>query len=84
MDLKMMWIGQAGFIIKTKEGSLLWIRCGVHGRSRDCMSGYTKGETEVDFVISTHSHWDHFDITTYRDCPKALIGPRSYQNAESI
>lgn len=82
MDLKMMWIGQAGFIIKTKEGSFaVDPYCGVppDGSRRLYDPVIPKGETEVDFVISTHSHWDHFDITTYRDyvIPKALIGPRS-------
>ena len=44
MDLKMMWIGQAGFIIKTKEGSLLWIHTAVFRRTgrADCMIGYPR------------------------------------------
>ena len=68
----MFWVGQAGFIIKGAEGKLLGIdlylsecvehvegHVGYH-RLMPQILGYD--ELELDVLIATHFHRDHFDI----------------------
>ncbi len=68
----LFWVGQAGFIIKSKEGKLLGIdiylsecvepvegHVGYH-RLMPQILGYD--ELVFDVLISTHFHRDHFDI----------------------
>lgn len=66
------WMGQAGFIIKSAEGKLL----GIDLYLSECVEpveghvGYHRlmpqiidpSELELDVVIATHFHRDHFDI----------------------
>ena len=66
------WLGQAGFIIKSAEGKLL----GIDLYLTECVEpveghvGYHRlmpqildpAELELDVVIATHFHRDHFDI----------------------
>lgn len=66
------WMGQAGFIIKSAEGKLL----GIDLYLSECVEpveghvGYHRlmpqivdpAELELDVVIATHFHRDHFDI----------------------
>ena len=76
--MKIMWVGQAGFIVEASGGSL----------AVDPFYGTAKGNSErlyppekcnikVDMVLSSHAHWDHFDPETYSDyvIPQAIVGP---------
>lgn len=68
----LFWMGQAGFIIKSAEGKLL----GIDLYLSECVEpveghvGYHRlmpqiidpMELELDVVIATHFHRDHFDI----------------------
>ena len=68
----LFWVGQAGFIIKSAEGSLL----GIDLYLSECVEtveghvGYHRlmpqilepSELVFDVLISTHFHRDHFDI----------------------
>ena len=68
----LFWMGQAGFIIKSAEGKLL----GIDLYLSECVEpveghvGYHRlmpqivdpAELDLDVVIATHFHRDHFDI----------------------
>ena len=68
----LFWMGQAGFIIKSAEGKLL----GIDLYLSECVEpveghvGYHRlmpqivdpADLELDVVIATHFHRDHFDI----------------------
>lgn len=68
----LFWMGQAGFIIKSAEGKLL----GIDLYLSECVEpveghvGYHRlmpqivdpAELQLDVVIATHFHRDHFDI----------------------
>jgi len=70
--MHLFWIGQAGFIIKSAYGKLM----GIDLYLSDCVEyveghvGYHRlmpqiiepAELELDVVIATHWHRDHFDI----------------------
>ena len=68
----LFWVGQAGFIIKSAEGKLLGIdlylsECvepveGHVGYHRLMPQIVNPSELELDVVIATHFHRDHFDI----------------------
>ena len=65
-------VGQAGFIIKSKKGTLL----GIDMYLTDCVErveghvGFKRltpkvlapADIQFDFVVATHSHYDHFDM----------------------
>ena len=86
MSATIMWLGQAGFLLKTENGS----------HAVDPFFGEAKGNSEriyppflekksvyVDLVLTTHAHWDHFDPVTYEDyvIPKAIVGPGTCMKA---
>lgn len=65
------YVGQAGFIFKSKRGTTI----GIDLYLSDCVERFDHfkrlapkivhaGELELDYVIATHSHLDHFDIDT--------------------
>ena len=68
----LFWLGQAGFIIKSAEGKLLGIdlylsECvepveGHVGYHRLMPQIVNPAELNLDVVIATHFHRDHFDI----------------------
>lgn len=71
-ETHLFWVGQAGFIIKNKDGKLLGIdlylsecvepfegHVGYH-RLMPQLLGYD--ELQFDVIIATHWHRDHFDI----------------------
>jgi L-ascorbate 6-phosphate lactonase len=72
--LAIFWISQAGFVYKTPGGTVIYIDpyltdC-VHRLYPDYGYGFKRimgtpiepQEVEADFVVSTHSHPDHFDF----------------------
>ena len=71
-ETHLFWVGQAGYIIKSKEGKLLGIdlylsECvepveGHVGYHRLMPQIVNPEELELDVVIATHFHRDHFDI----------------------
>ncbi len=70
MGATIMWLGQAGFILKTEKGSLsVDPFCGeAKGNSERIYPPFLeKGSVRVDLVLTTHAHWDHFDPETYED-----------------
>lgn len=67
--LGVFFMGQAGFILKSPSGQLL----GVDLYLSDCCQRYfgfkrlmpqllLPGELELDVLITSHSHYDHFDV----------------------
>lgn len=86
MGATIMWIGQAGFILKTDAGSLsVDPFCGTaKGNSERIYPPFIeKGSVHVDMVLSTHAHWDHFDPETYADyvIPQTIVGPGTCMKA---
>jgi L-ascorbate 6-phosphate lactonase len=72
-QLAIFWISQAGFVYKTPAGTVIYIDpyltdC-VHRLYPDVGYGFKRimgtpveaHEVEADYVVSTHSHPDHFD-----------------------
>jgi L-ascorbate 6-phosphate lactonase len=72
-ELAIFWISQAGFVYKTPAGKVFYVDpflsdC-VHRLYPDFGYGFRRimgtpieaHEVEADFVVSTHSHPDHFD-----------------------
>lgn len=68
----LFWLGQAGFVIKSSEGKLLGIDLYL-SECVECVEGHVgyhrlmpqildPAELELDVVIATHHHRDHFDI----------------------
>ncbi len=63
------WAGQAGFILKTAENELI----GIDLYLSDCCNRYfgfkrilpyllEPHDLEFDYIISSHAHYDHFDV----------------------
>lgn len=72
-SLAIFWLAQAGFVFKTFDGKVIFVdpyltdyvqhvlpEYGL-GFKRMMASLVTPEEVEADYVISTHSHADHFD-----------------------
>lgn len=82
MSATLTWLGQAGFVLKTDKASIAVDPfCGTaKGNSERNYPNYVeKGQYHVDMVLTTHSHWDHFDPETYTDyvIPQVIVGPGS-------
>lgn len=67
--LGVFFMGQAGFLLKSPNGSLL----GIDLYLSNCCERYfgfkrlmprllEAGEVELDYVAATHAHYDHFDV----------------------
>ncbi len=67
--LGLMFMGQAGFILKAPSGELM----GIDLYLSNCCERYfgfkrlmpqllLPGELELDHVVTSHSHYDHFDV----------------------
>lgn len=81
----LFWLGQAGFVIKSTEGKLL----GIDLYLSECVEsveghvGYHRlmpqiidpSELELDVVIATHYHRDHFDIDAM---PKLMANNKTH------
>ncbi len=82
----LFFLGQAGFIIKNADGELL----GIDLYLSDCVErveghmGFKRlqpkllwaDEVELDVIIATHPHLDHFDLDSVPEllsCPKARL-----------
>jgi L-ascorbate 6-phosphate lactonase len=80
--LAIFWISQAGFVYKTPSGKVIYVdpylTDYVHRLLPDQGYGFKRimgtpieaHEVEADFVLSTHSHPDHFDA----DAISILVG----------
>lgn len=65
----LFFLGQAGFVVKTHTGKIFAIDlylsdCGErkYGFKRLMPKLLEPNEIEFDFLISTHAHYDHFDV----------------------
>lgn len=69
--LAVYWLGQAGFVFKTERGT----KIGVDLYLSDCCNRYfgfkrlmpmlvEPQELELELLIATHAHYDHFDVDT--------------------
>lgn len=63
------WTGQAGFILKDSAGNITAVDLYLSdcceryfGFKRQMAAPFFPGEIAFDTVITTHSHYDHFDI----------------------
>ncbi len=73
-NLAIFWLGQAGFVYKTSEGTVLYVdpylTDSVHrqlshelyGFKRIMMAPIAPEEVETDYIVCTHAHADHLDI----------------------
>jgi len=73
-----IFMGQAGLIIKTPEGELAGIDLYLsdcceryHGFKRLMPKLISDTDIEFDYIIATHSHYDHFDV----DAIPQLLAP---------
>jgi len=68
-EVAVFWLGQAGFIFKTANGTLI----GVDLYLSNCCERFfgfkrlmpyllNPKDIEFDLIITTHAHYDHFDI----------------------
>ena len=84
-ELAIFWISQAGFVYKTPGGTVIYVDpyltdC-VHRMLPDYGYGFRRimgtpievEEVEADYLVSTHSHPDHFD---YDAIPVLVKDPR--------
>jgi L-ascorbate 6-phosphate lactonase len=69
----MVWLGQAGFLLKTSRGELLLIDPYLsndaettHRLSRVCEAPLRAESVTPDLLLVTHAHVDHLDPTTVR------------------
>jgi L-ascorbate 6-phosphate lactonase len=65
----LFFLGQAGFVVKSKKGTLLVIDAYLSncverydGFKRLLPSLLSADEIEFDYILATHPHYDHFDI----------------------
>ncbi len=84
-SLAIFWISQAGFVFKTPTGTVIYVdpflsNCVArllptygYGFKRIMGTPIEAEEVEADFVISSHSHPDHFD---YDAIPILAKNPR--------
>jgi L-ascorbate metabolism protein UlaG (beta-lactamase superfamily) len=84
MSLKITWLGQAGYVLKTENTSLvidpyLTNSIAYQGFIRLYDPPVKKGEIKVDYAMATHDHGDHLDIESLRDWIefKHFYGPGS-------
>jgi L-ascorbate 6-phosphate lactonase len=84
MALQITWLGQAGYVLKTENTSLvidpyLTNSIAYQGFIRLYDPPVKKGELNVDYALSTHDHGDHLDIESLRDWIsfKSFYGPGS-------
>ena len=73
-SLALFWISQAGFVYKTPSGKVIYIDPYLtdyvhrllpnegYGFKRIMGTPIEAEEVEADYVVSTHSHPDHFDV----------------------
>ena len=87
-EIAIFWLGQAGFVIKDHFGNMMAIDpylsdCGerIKGFKRMTPKLIAPGELEPDIYITTHIHFDHFDIDAIpivAVCPRTkFYGPKS-------
>ncbi len=72
-SLAIYWLAQAGFVFKTADGKVIYVDPYLTDYVQRALPEYGLGfkrmmaslvspeEVDADFVISTHSHADHFD-----------------------
>ncbi len=80
--LGVIFMGQAGFILKSPRGQLLGIdlylsRCceRYFGFKRLMPQLLQPGEVEFDFLAATHAHYDHFDVDSI---PELLANSKTH------
>lgn len=80
--LGVIFMGQAGFLLKAPDGSLL----GIDLYLSNCCERYFGfkrlmprllecGELELDYLAATHAHYDHFDVDSV---PSLLSNARTH------
>lgn len=82
MSAVIQWLGQSGFLVKTETGSLAvdpFFGEAKRNNQRIYPPCLPQDPVHVDMILTTHTHWDHFDPVTYRDyvIPKVIVGPGS-------
>ena len=93
--ISIIWIGQAGFLLKTHKGKIIAIDPYLtdyvykllnkeygYGFKRMTAPVFEPGEIEIDYLFSSHEHGDHLDVdAVFRllDNEKTLL----YSNEES-
>jgi len=68
-SLAIFWISQAGFAYKTDGGTVIFIDAyladcveRLHGFKRIMATPIEAEDIQADYIVSTHSHEDHFDV----------------------
>ena len=91
-----IWIGQAGFLLKTAGGKIIVIDPYLtdyvynilgseHGYGFKRMTAplFQPGEIHIDYLFTSHEHGDHFDVEAIKELVKDKR-MAMYANAESI
>lgn len=68
-ELLLMWVGQAGFVLKNSEGKVMAIDVYLSdlamkqdGNKRLTPALMTAEELKTDIILASHSHTDHLDL----------------------
>ena len=84
-SLAIFWLGQAGFVLKTPAGTIIYTDPYLTDYVQRALPEYGLGfkrimpklieahEVEADYIVSTHSHQDHLDADAL---PILLKNPR--------
>lgn len=83
-SIGIFWLGQAGFVFKTQDQEVIYIDPYLTNYVQKILPEYGVGfkrimptliepeEVKADYVITTHSHGDHFDADTLSILSKDL------------
>lgn len=73
-ELALMWMGQAGFLIKNSQGKILSfdvylsdLSMRLDGNKRLTPSLVSGKELKADLILATHNHTDHLDTDSLPD-----------------
>ena len=77
--MKITWIGQSGYVIKTEQAEIIIdpylsdVVNRVAGRERLVEAPIKPEEIRADAVICTHNHLDHLDVDAIDEMDKTLL-----------
>ena len=88
--MKIRWIGQRGYIIKTEHTEIIIdpylsdVVNRVAGRERLVKAPIDPKEIKADAVICTHNHLDHLDVDAVAEMDPSLLYITTYEGREKL
>lgn len=79
MEMKIRWIGQSGYVIKTPQTEIIIdpylsdVVNRVTGKSRMVVAPIKPQDVLADAVVCTHHHLDHLDPDAIQEMDKSLL-----------